>query len=223
MSTIDPLELNAVDQAAPQANRALAVRYWAGFVSVPAAFASMLVAVLLVGAAGDGAPSAELAAFARGGAASAVPFLELANAAALIGLAAFFGTSIRGRGSWLATLGIGATFLGALGSTMVAMRHFYDLALASAPQAVSLSVLRSLDTVMGPLPLLLTSLAPTVGVVLLAIAAFRAGGASIIALALALAYAVLEYTPLPESVGILVGGVAFTWIAVRMVRMRRRA
>jgi hypothetical protein len=64
------------------------------------------------------------------------------------------------------------------------------------------------------------SLAPIAGLVLLAVAAFRAGRASIVALALSVAFAVLEFTPLPESVGLLVGGGAFTWMAVRLLRER---
>jgi len=52
------------------------------------------------------------------------------------------------------------------------------------------------------------------------VAAYRAGRASIVALALSVAFAVLEFTPLPESVGLLVGGGAFTWIAVRLLRER---
>lgn len=220
MSTIDSVAGAAGQAQEVRAARALAVRTWTGFVCVPLVFVSMLSANLLVGSAGDGAPAAELAAFGHGGGAQALPFVELLSAVALVGLANFFGASIRRRGALLATIGMGLTIVGAMGSAMVSVRHFYDIALAAAPRAVALHVLDGLDAATGPLPFLMISLAPIAGLVLLAVAAFRAGCASIVALALSVAFAVLEFTPLPESVGLLVGGVAFTWMAVRLLRER---
>lgn len=221
MSTIDPAAAPTDTAVRDTGTRACGLRYWTGFVCVPLMFASMLTATLLVGSDGDGAPADELAAFAHGGAAQLVPFLELINALAFIGLASFFGSSIRtGRGSWFATVGMGVSILGAVGSVMVSMRHFYDIALAGIQQGEGLKVLSALDSATGPLPLVVISLAPVVGLLLLAIAAFLARRASVIALALAVAFAVLEYTPLPESIGLVVGGVAFTWIAIRLVRTR---
>lgn len=201
---------------APAPTRALAVRTWVQLACVPGYFVAMLLYGVFAPHASTDTPTTELNSYAVGGAVAVTPFTELLSAALLVGLIGAMTNAIRGRGVWLGTIGSWFATLGVLGSALVAARHFYDIALAGVPRQQALAVLQHLGHATGPLPLLLIMVAPLTGLLLFAIASFRAGFATIIPFALTLAFLVLTMTPLPEWVSLFVGLVGFGWIAVRM-------
>lgn len=229
--SVVPTSIAATDQAAtPVAadhdhratapTRALAVRSWVQLCCIPGYFIAMLLYGVFAPHATTDTPAAELTSYAVGGTVAVTPFTELLSAALLVGFIGAMITTIRGRGAWPATVGSWFAALGAVGAAMVGIRHLYDIALADLPRQQALAVLATVDRVAGPLPLLLIMVAPLAGLLLFAIASFRAGYATIIPFALTLAFLVLTMTPLPEWVSLLVGLVGFGWIAFRM-RPRR--
>jgi hypothetical protein len=184
---------------------------------LPLFFIALLLGGLLGPDAEGGTPAAELHAYAAEGAAVG-PLFELAAAALLVGLLGAFTSTIRRRGAWWASAGATLGAFGVLGQTFVVVRHYYDIALGAAPHDVALHVLGALDSATGPLPMLLITVAPLGALLLFAIAAFRAGYAGWIALALAIASIVLLSAPLPEWIGLAVATTAFGWIGWRMLR-----
>lgn len=202
--------------AAAAASRALVVRTWVQLACIPGYFVAMLLYGVFAPHASTATPAAELDSYAVGGTIGVTPFTELLAAVLLVGFIGAMITTIRGRGAWLATVGSWFAALGVVGAAMVATRHFYDIALADVPRQQALVVLAGLDGATGPLPLLLIMLAPLAGLLLFAIASFRSGYATIIPFALTLAFLVLNLTPVPEWISLLVGLAGFGWIAVRM-------
>jgi hypothetical protein len=187
---------------------------------VPLFFIALLLSGVVGSVDGGASPSAELRAYAAPGAVAG-PFVELAAAVLLVGLIGAFTSMIRRRGSWWANAGALLGAFGVLGQTFVVVRHFYDVALAVAPHGVALQVLSALDAATGPLPLLLIAVAPLGALLLLAIAAFRAGYAGWVALSIAVASLVLVSAPLPEWIGLAVATIVFGWIGWRMLRAPR--
>lgn len=142
-------------------------------------------------------------------------------AALLLGgaLLAFAGrTRVRGRG--LANAGVVLGLLGAAGMVLVAANHWVFVAVSGLPQAQAAAVVDGLHQAGGPLVLVLLMSAPP-ALVLLVLAAYRAGLAPLPAVLLAAAFFAGELVPgLPGGeVGPLVLLLAaLGWTAVGFAR-----
>jgi hypothetical protein len=148
--------------------------------------------------------------------------LHLAFLLELLGALLFLGASmgvigaIRRRGAgWANGAGVVAAF-GAVGLSLISMAHLYLYALAAAGTADGDRVLAARDSVAGwVVPFFF---AAPLAVVLLGVAAFRAGFGRWPLLVVVGVFAVLEIVPTPvgELPALVAGLVAFCWLAVSL-------
>jgi hypothetical protein len=140
--------------------------------------------------------------------------LELLAALLFVGAAMGVVGAIRRRGAgWANAAGVVAA-LGAVGLSLISMAHVYLYALAASGTADGDRVLAARDSVAGwVVPFFF---AAPLTVVLLGVAAFRAGFARWPLLVVVGVFAVLEIVPNPvgELPALVAGLVAFCWLAV---------
>ena len=142
--------------------------------------------------------------------------LELLGALLFVGASMGVVGAIRRRGAgWANAAGVVAAF-GAVGMSLVSMAHLYLYALAASGTADGDSVLAARDSVAGwVVPFFF---AAPLAVVLLGAAAFRSGFARWPLLVVVGVFAVLEVvpTPLGELPALVVGLIAFCWMAIAL-------
>jgi hypothetical protein len=142
--------------------------------------------------------------------------LELVGALLFVGASMGLVGAIRRRGAgWANAAGVAAAF-GAVGMSLISMAHLYLYALAASGTADGAGVLAARDSVAGWIvPLFF---AAPLAVVLLGVAAFRAGFARWPMLVVVGVFAVLEIvpTPLGELPALIAGLVAFCWLAIAL-------
>lgn len=142
--------------------------------------------------------------------------LELLGALLFIGASMGVVGAIRRRGAgWASGAGVVGAF-GAVGMSLISMAHVYLYALASSGTADGARVLAARDSVAGwVVPFFF---AAPLAVVLLGVAAFRAGWAPWPLLVVVGVFAVLEVVPTPvgELPALVAGLVAFCWLATAL-------
>ena len=149
--------------------------------------------------------------------------LQLIGAGVLIAVVLAIAGRTRGRGRIAAGFGVPITVIGAIAMVMTGLHGLFQLALLPQPVATAAAVLEQLDSLVGPMFLVLLFTAP-VGLFVLALASWRAGFMPLPAFILAAAFLVGELTPvLPmgELIPVVLGLISFGWTAV--VLLLRRA
>jgi hypothetical protein len=142
--------------------------------------------------------------------------LELVGALLFVGASMGLVGAIRRRGAgWANAAGVAAAF-GAVGMSLISMAHLYLYALAASGTAGGDGVLAARDSVAGWVVTLF--FATPLAVVLLGVAAFRAGFARWPLLVVVGVFVVLEVvpTPLGELPALIAGLVAFCWLAIAL-------
>lgn len=144
--------------------------------------------------------------------------LELLGALLFVGASTGVVGAVRRRGAgWANGAGVVAA-CGAVGMSLIAMAHVYLYALVASGTADGDRVLAARDSVAGwVVPFFF---AAPLAVVLLGIAAFRAGLVPWPVLVVLGVFAVLEVVPTPvgELPALLAGLVAFAWLAIALWR-----
>jgi hypothetical protein len=142
--------------------------------------------------------------------------LELLAALLFVGASMGVVGAIRRRGAgWANAAGVVGA-LGAVGMSLISMNHVYMYALAASGTADGARVMAARDSVAGwVVPFFF---AAPLAVVLLGVAAFRAGFARWPLLVVVGVFAVLELVPTPvgELPSLIAGLVAFCWLAIAL-------
>jgi hypothetical protein len=191
-----------------------ATRRWAGALCLLLAFVALIGATLADPLDDDASGAAQVrAAVAHLGALRATFLLELLAALLFLGATMAVVGAVRGRGSAVANAGGVLGVLGGAGLAMICVGHVFLYALAASGTPDAARVLAARDHAAGPLPLLF--FAAPFAVVVLAVAAHRAGLAPWPVLVVAGVFLVLEFVPTPGGeIPALVAGLAtFGWLA----------
>jgi hypothetical protein len=142
--------------------------------------------------------------------------LELVGALLFVGAAMGVVGAIRRRGAgWANAAGVVAAF-GVVGMSLISMAHVYLYALVASGTADGDAVLAARDSAAGwVVPFFF---AAPLAVVLLGVAAFRAGFARWPLLVVVGVFAVLEIVPTPvgELPALIAGLIAFCWLAIAL-------
>ena len=201
-----------------------ATRRWAGAISLPLFFLSLIGADVSDPVEDQSAAPAEQlhqAATHLGRLHTAFLF-ELLGAVLFIAATMAIVGAVRGRGSRIANAGAVLGVLGGVGMAMIGVNHVYMHALAASGTSDGVAILAARDTASGPLPLLF--FAAPFAVVVLCVAAFRGGLVRWPLLVVAGAFLLLEFVPSPldELPALICGLVAYAWIAFALVTAGHR-
>lgn len=213
--TTDPTLSGPIPSGPPRTRRI------AGALCLPAMFVALIATGPLDPFDDQATARVQLAALpGHVGEVRALGYVELLAALLSMGVVLAFAGLTRGRGRGLGNAGVLLGVLGSLGMTLVAVHHWVLAALGAVPPTEGGRVVDRLDSVAGPaiLPMML---AMPVALLLFAIAGHRAGFVPVPALVLAVLFFVGEWVPaLPggELGPLVLGLVAFTWVAVTVLR-----
>ncbi len=196
-----------------------AVRRWAGALSLPLLFAT-LVGATFADPLDDRAAAVEQARQATGHLPQLqLTFLfELLAAALMIAVTMTVVGVVRGRGSAVANAGAVLGTLGGVGLSLIAMAHVYLYAIVASGTADGAAVLAARNAGAGFVTPLF--FAAPLALVVLAVAAVRARLVPWPVLVIIGVFLVLEVMPLlpgGELFPLLAGLVAYTWIALRII------
>ena len=177
--------------------------------------------VLLVGAVVSPTDSDSNAPQLRAAAAHRVQwniaaFLELLTAALFPLAAVAVARIVRERGRGAATAGATLAGLGTIGMASIGLRHLFIYGLATTPQATALHVLDRIDHAAG-LVILPCMFAAPFGLILLTVAAVRAGLVHRVAIVGAVLFFISDSLPIPaaEEIQGVLGLATFGYLAVR--------
>ena len=206
-----------MDTIPMETRRAVLLRRRAGAICLVLFFPALIVATLADPLDDSAAQPAQLRqAVGHLGQLHLTFLLELLGALLFVGASTGVVGAVRRRGAgWANGAGVVAA-CGAVGMGLIAMAHLYLYALVDSGTADGDRVLAARDSVAGWIvPFFF---AAPLAVVLLGVAAFRAGFARWPLLVVTGAFAVLEVVPTPvgELPALIAGLVAFCWIAVAL-------
>lgn len=201
-----------------------ATRRWAGAISLPLFFLALIGADLSDPVEDQTATATDQLhqAAADLGRLHTTFLLELLGAVLFLAATMAIVGAVRGRGSGIANAGAVLGVLGGVGMAMIGVNHVYLHALAASGTSDGVAILAARDNVAGPLPVLF--FAAPFAVVVLCVAAFRAGLVRWPLLVVAGAFLLLEFVPSPlgEVPALVCGLVAYAWIAVALIATGRR-
>jgi hypothetical protein len=201
-----------------------ATRRWAGALSLPLFFVAMIGSTLSDPVADEtGSPAEQLhQAAAHLGRLHTAFLFELLSAVLFLAATMAIVGAVRARGSGLANAGAVLGVLGGVGLAMIGTGHVFLHAIAASGTSDGVDILTARDAAAGPLPLLF--FAAPFAIVLLCVAAFRAGLVPWSQLVVVGAFLLLEYVPSPlgEVPSLVAGLVAYAWVAVALLNGARR-
>jgi hypothetical protein len=145
--------------------------------------------------------------------------LDLLAAAAAVGAIATLLGALRGRGAGWANVAAVLGALGVVGQALIGAHQLFLYALVKHDLPHAVAVSHALDHAAGPVMALLFAM--PIALVLFGIGAWRAGLIPVPGLVLVLLFLVTNTVPTGgpvELIGLLVGLVAFSWIAVALLR-----
>lgn len=199
---------------ATETTTALRLRHWVGALTLPGLFLSLLAATLLDKMEEQGSTATQVNQAANQlGTLRALAAFELLAALLAIGAVATLVGAIRRRGTGWANAGAVVGGLGCLGMTLIGGHHLFMYALLQADRANATKVLDSLNRSTGPVVVLFFAL--PIALLLLAVAAWRAGVVPLAALIVVTVFFVTNQVPvLPggELIPLLIGVVGYSWI-----------
>lgn len=129
-------------------------------------------------------------------------------------------SAVRHRGTVLAHVGGAIGIIGSVGMTLIGVHTIFVVALAERGGPAALAVLDQMNQ-LAPVVVLFFFALP-VALVILAGAVARAGLAPLWVVPAAIAFLVVDQTPLPEAelIQMAIGIVTFGWISVRILRLQ---